>query len=173
MDKQERIERKITKYNALLISAIMEIIDEENDAPKSPPKPKKTRVIVSSDKTFEEAHQEAVDKVREGTPFDSIPLDATDFNVFNVVIHRIGDPQTGLTKDNSTWNMRSMTIKDVQDKNRDVIAWGDLTKIFDSLRVGDFVDIGLLSKVTEYTNKRGVTTIQYQIGSKSEIQGAD
>lgn len=104
----------------------------------------------------------------EGTAFDSIPLDAEDFNLFNVEITRIGDLQTGTAKTGNDWQMRSITVKDTKGKLRDLIAWGDHTQLFDSLKIGDVLDIDLVSKVKEYKGKH-----QYTLGSNTEIRGAE
>ena len=127
--------------------------------PKSPPKEKIGKGI------FKE-------KI-EGTAFDSIPLNSEDFNLYNVEITRIGEEQTGPTKSGGIWYMRSITIKDTKGKLRDLIAWGDPRNLFAALKVGDMIDIDLLSKVSEYTNKRGQKTVQYTASESTEIRGAE
>ena len=119
-----------------------------------------------------EAHIKLNEK-KEGTAFDSIALDSEDFNLYNVEITRIGETQTGTAKTGSDWQMQSITIKDTKGKLRDLIAWGDHTEIFNSLKVGDMIDIDLLSKVSEYTNKRGQKTVQYTVSESTEIRGAE
>lgn len=108
----------------------------------------------------------------EGTAFDSIPLDAKEFNLFNVTVTHVGEAQSGTTA-GKDWSMQSVSIKDSKGKTRELIAWADQTSIFGIVSVGDVLDIDLLSKVIEYTNKKGATTIQYQIGSNTEIRGAE
>lgn len=141
-----------------------DIYDDKIRVPKSTPKKKKDPLV--------EAHIKLTES-KEGTAFDSIPLDTTDFNLSNVEIKRIGEPQSGDRKDGGTWQMQSVSIKDTKGKTRELIAWGDHNAQFDSLKVGDMIDIDLLSKVTEYKNKKGVVTIQYQLSGNTEIKGAD
>ena len=121
--------------------------------PKSPPKKK-------------EKPKEINKEFNEGTAFDSISLDSEDFNLFNVEITRIGEIQTGTTGGND-WQMHSITVKDVKDKTRDLIAWGDNIELFDSLKVGDMLDIERVSKIKEYKGKH-----QYTLGKDTEIKGA-
>lgn len=120
--------------------------------PKSPPKPKK---------------KPTSSKSAEGTAFDSIPLDAVEFNLFNVEITRIGASQRGTTA-GKDWSMQSVAIKDSKGKTRELIAWGDHIDNFAALNVGDMIDIDLVSKVTEYKGKH-----QYTLGSNTEIRGAE
>ena len=104
----------------------------------------------------------------EGTAFDSISLDSEDFNLFNVAITRIGEIQTGTAKTGNDWQMHSITVKDVKDKTRDLIAWGDHIELFDSLKVGDMLDIERVSKIKDYKGKH-----QYTLGKDTEIKGAE
>ena len=122
--------------------------------PKSPP-------------TKKEKPKEINKEFNEGTAFDSISLDSEDFNLFNVEITRIGEIQSGTTGGND-WRMHSITVKDVKDKTRDLIAWGDHIELFESLKVGDMLDIERVSKIKEYKGKH-----QYTLGKDTEIKGAE
>ena len=136
------------------VKEIYDYFEGNVKVPKSSPKKK-------------EKPKEINEEFNEGTAFDSISLDSEDFNLFNVEITRIGEIQTGTTGGND-WQMHSITVKDVKDKTRDLIAWGDHIELFDSLKVGDMLDIERVSKIKEYKGKH-----QYTLGKDTEIKGAE
>ena len=147
------------------VQDVYDFYEGKTKVPKFTPKKKEEKSITEIKPKYLES--------AEGTAFDSIPLDATDFNLFNVEIKRVGEVHSGDRKDGGQYQMQSVSIKDTKGKTRELIAWGDHNAQFDSLQVGDMLDIDLLSKVTEYKNKKGVTTIQYLVGGKTVIRGAE
>ena len=141
------------------VKEIRELLDGKIKLPKSPPKKK-------------EKPKEINKEFNEGTAFDSISLDSEDFNLFNVEITRIGEIQSGTTGGND-WQMHSITVKDVKDKTRDLIAWGDHIELFESLKVGDMLDIDKILEIKEYQPKRGAKKIQFVLGDDTTIKGAE
>ena len=137
------------------VKEIRELLDGKIKLPKSSPEKK-------------EKPKEINKEFNEGTAFDSISLDSEDFNLFNVEITRIGEIQTGTAKTGNDWQMHSITVEDVKGKTRDLIAWGDHIELFESLKVGDMLDIERVSKIKEYKGKH-----QYTLGKDTEIKGAE
>ena len=103
--------------------------------------------------------------VADGTSFADIELEYKEFDLFNVDVHKVFDKKTGKRGDGNEWTKQSLIIKDQAGQERELIAWGDHIATFDTIRIGDRLDILCVAKVTEYKDK-----MQFTIGHNTSIE---
>ena len=106
-----------------------------------------------------------------GTLFADIDLEFEQFDVRGVHIAKIFPEKTFIRKsDGGEGQKQSLIIKDFNDQERELIAWGSDIDKFRSLRVGDMLNIENIKKVSEYTHsKTQKTVIQFTISGQTDI----
>jgi hypothetical protein len=106
-----------------------------------------------------------------GTSFADIDLGYEQFDVRGVDIAKIFPEKSFIRKsDGGEGQKQSIIIKDHEDTERELIAWGSDIDKFRSLRVGDRIDILCIKNVKEYTHsKTGKVSTQFTISGNTDI----